>query len=169
MTHEAHYFIPHVYPYLLHQIIKLLFAITIPTLILLLHPLNNNLSIMEMLEFIMIDLAILLAIKMNQFTCNVFKKTFHNNVWAKSFWKELFQSPLIMVAIIYHDKLPFWNFDGFIFLSIFFFCLAWANSITCHVCNWLSSNSTNSNFFCFAILPLPTNVVLLCEMSLLHT
>jgi hypothetical protein len=124
---------------------------------------------MEMFEFIMIDLAILLAIKMIQFICNVFKKNFHNNVWAKSFWKEFFQSPLIMVVVIHHDELPSWNFDGFTFLSKCFFWLVWASSITCHVCNWLSSNSTNSKFFCFTIPPCRNPTLAKCGGEAQHS
>ncbi len=108
-----------------------------------------------MFKFIMIDLAIFLTIKMNHIICNVVKFFFHNNVWAKSFWKELFQSPLIMVVVIHHDKLTYWNFHGFTFLLKYFFWLAWDSSITCHVCNWLSSNCTNSkkNLFCNSSIP----------------
>jgi hypothetical protein len=51
---------------LLFVITSSYFVITsIPTLILLLHPCNNGLSIMEMFKLIMVDPAILLSFKMS--------------------------------------------------------------------------------------------------------
>jgi hypothetical protein len=56
-----------------------------------------------------------------------------------------------------------WNFYGVTLLSKNIFRWAWVSSIACSAYNWLSSNSNN------LLVLLLINVVLLWEMSLLHT
>jgi hypothetical protein len=60
---------------------------------------------MEMFKLVMVDLAILLPMKMNQFICVIVRKHLHDHVWTKPFFKELFEGLSIMVAIIPHNQI----------------------------------------------------------------
>jgi hypothetical protein len=66
---------------------------------------------MEMFKLVMVDLAILLPIKMGQFICVVVIKSLHDHVWAKLFWKELFEGPPIMAIVIHHDQIALLEFS----------------------------------------------------------
>jgi hypothetical protein len=59
---------------------------------------------MEMFKLVMVHLAILLPMKMNQFICVIVKKDLHDHVWTKPFLKELFEGLSIMVVIIHHNQ-----------------------------------------------------------------
>ncbi len=58
-----------------------------------------------MFKLVMVDLASLLPIKMNQFICVVVKKDLHDHVCAKPFWNELFEGLPIMAVVIDHDQI----------------------------------------------------------------
>jgi len=64
-----------------------------------------------MFSLVMVDLAILLPIKTTQFICVVVKKDLHDHVWAKLFWKELFEGLHIRAAIIHHDQIALLEFS----------------------------------------------------------
>jgi hypothetical protein len=66
---------------------------------------------MEMFKLVMVDLAILFPIKMGQFICVVVIKDLHHHVWAKLFWKELFEGPHIMAVVIHHDQITLLEFS----------------------------------------------------------
>ncbi len=65
---------------------------------------------MKLFKLVMVDPAKCLLIKMNQFICVVVRKDFHDHVWAKPFWKEPFEGPPIMAAVIHYDQIAFLEF-----------------------------------------------------------
>jgi hypothetical protein len=62
---------------------------------------------MEVFKLVMVDPAKCLSIKMNPFICVVVRKDLHDHVWAKTFWEEPFEGPLIMAAVIHYDHIAF--------------------------------------------------------------
>jgi len=58
----------------------------------------------------MIDPAKCLPINMNQFIRVVVRKDLCDHVWAKPFWKELFEGPPIIAAVIHYVQIAFLEF-----------------------------------------------------------
>ncbi len=113
-----HIFIHPIIPYYSLQLLLIILLLhQFSHLFLLLRPHNNGLSSMELFKLIMVDPAKCLLIKMNQFICVVVRKDFHDHVWAKPFWKELFKVLLSWRLPYTMTKSPSQNFCGFTLLS----------------------------------------------------
>lgn len=124
---------------------------------------NNNLTIMKMLEFLVVNLSMFLPIKVSQFIHIVAKKKFHDDVCFQLFWRQFLKS-FLLSWWLYHNvnKFPFLKFCDFIVLLKFSFDGLMGFQLL------IFSNSTIFKKNCVTMFLLPANAILLCKRSLFH-